>query len=94
MRWLDGVIDAMDINLGKLWETVRDRETWHDAFHGVMRVGHNLASKKHQQCMYVNPNLSQPIPRPMSSLGFYMFSLCVCYTLYMYVINMEHLSSI
>ena len=37
MRWLDGVIDAMDINLGKLWEIVRNTETWSDAFHGVMK---------------------------------------------------------
>ena len=36
-RWLDSIIDSMDMNLGKLQEIVRDREAWHAAAHGVTK---------------------------------------------------------
>ena len=37
MSWLDGITDAMDMNLGKLREVVRDREAWHAAIRGVAK---------------------------------------------------------
>ena len=37
MRWLDGIPDSMDMNLGKFWDVVRGMEAWHAAVRGVAK---------------------------------------------------------
>ena len=60
MRWLDSVIDSMDMNLSKVWEIVKDRKPGVLQFMGSQRVGYDLATE--QQHYYVINFLTQNSP--------------------------------
>ena len=44
MRWLDGIMDLMEVNLSELWELVMDREAWRAAIHGATKSRTRLSN--------------------------------------------------
>ena len=56
-RWLDGITDAMDMNLGKPREMVRDREAWHAEVQTSQRVGHDWETEQQLFDIVYNVNI-------------------------------------
>ena len=59
VRWLDDIIDSMDMNLSRLWALVMDREAWHAVTHGVTNSQTWLSDWTEMNCIHYNNSVSQ-----------------------------------
>ena len=76
VRWLDGITDSMDVNLGKLQEMVRDREVWCAAVHGAAKSRTRLrATEQPQRTLWTEGRMFQCITFCRTPFIFCLFNL-------------------
>ena len=73
MRWLDTIINSMNINLIKLWEIVKDRGAWHAAVHGISKSLIQISDWKTTKSLK-NIDVTEGLKKPLSIMFQYFLS--------------------
>ena len=83
MRWVDGIIDSMDMSLSKLWEIVENREDSHVAVHGIAKsqtqlrawttIGHEVGTFWSGITAFIKRDMREPLPLFLSPPFFSLF---------------------
>ena len=99
MRWLDGITDSVDMNLGKFQEIVRDREAWQAAVHRVAEsdMTQQLNNSNHTALYDLSPDVRVTLPtssllsllpccsHPRTALSDALFPSCFAHVISLYL---------